>query len=85
MSSTEALPVGTRVRVKALRSIGSAALLNGTLGTVIGEHHIARNWIVIRLDPNPLTRETEWPIAAECVEIVEGPDSGPDRQAIDHE
>ena len=41
---------GDRVRIRALRDFGSARVLNGITGEVVGPHAIAIGWYKVRLD-----------------------------------
>jgi hypothetical protein len=56
---------GARVRIRASKLQGSARLLHGLTGTVIGPHPIATGWVKIVLDPNPVTPYGEWPVASD--------------------
>ena len=51
---------GDRVRIRALRDMGSARLLDGLTGEIVGPHPIARNWYKVRLDPNQISPHPEW-------------------------
>ena len=54
------LAPGERVRIRALREIGSARLLDGLTGEVVGPHPVARDWYKIHLDPNSITPHSDW-------------------------
>lgn len=54
--------IGKRVVIQAFKPYGSARFLNGLKGTVLRTHHIAADWVIVRLDPNPVTPHVEWPI-----------------------
>lgn len=71
-SSAAGLPIGTRVRVEAEKQIGSAYLLRGLTGEVIGPHPIASDWVKVRLDPNPITPHEEWSMPLERLVILDG-------------
>jgi hypothetical protein len=51
---------GDRVRIHAIRNVGSARLLHGVTGEVVGPHPIAKGWYKIRLDPNAISKHMEW-------------------------
>ena len=51
---------GDRIRIRALRDVGSARLLDGLTGEIVGPHPIARNWYKVRLDPNQISPYLEW-------------------------
>jgi hypothetical protein len=51
---------GERVRIRAIRYVGSARLLHGLTGDVVGPHPIAKGWYKIRLDPNKISKYTDW-------------------------
>jgi hypothetical protein len=51
---------GDRVRIRAFRNVGSARLLHGVTAEVVGPHPIARGWYKIRLDPNEISKHTDW-------------------------
>ena len=54
--------IGKRVVIQAFKPYGSARLLDGLKGTVVRMHHIAGDWAIVQLDPNPVTPHEEWPI-----------------------
>jgi hypothetical protein len=56
---------GTRVRIRALKLQGSARLLHGLTGAVIGPRPIATGWVKIVLAPNPVTPYSEWPVTSD--------------------
>jgi hypothetical protein len=56
---------GDRVRIVAVKKIGSAKLLNGLTGEVIGPHALAKGWYKVRLDPNEITPHEDWSIPGE--------------------
>ncbi|HXF14111.1 MAG TPA: hypothetical protein VN517_13225 [Terriglobales bacterium] len=60
--SGSVLRPGDRVRIRALREIGSARVLNGLTGEVVEPHPIAIGWYKIRLDDNHITPHTVWSI-----------------------
>jgi hypothetical protein len=64
--------VGQRVRIQAIRDIGSARVLNHLLATVIARHPIAPLWYKIHLDPNSVTRHHEWTIPADRLVVLKG-------------
>jgi hypothetical protein len=51
---------GDRIRIRSLKDVGSARLLDGISGQVIGPHPIAHNWYKIRLDANYISPHPEW-------------------------
>ena len=51
---------GDRIRIRAVRDVGSARLLHGLAGEVVGPHPLAPNWYKIRLDPNDISPHPEW-------------------------
>ena len=56
----DTLGPGERVRIRALRDIGSARLLDGLTGQIVGPHPVALGWYKINLDPNEITPHSEW-------------------------
>jgi hypothetical protein len=62
---TQPLLPGDRVRISAVREVGSARLLNGLLAEVVGPHPFARGWFKIRLDQNDITPHTDWSAPAD--------------------
>ena len=62
--------IGRQVRVQAVKPEGSARFLHGLVGRVIAEHAIARNWVVVALDPNARTNYREWSIPAERLVVI---------------
>jgi hypothetical protein len=56
---------GDRVRIRALKDVGSARLLHGLTGEVVGPHPIAIGWVKVRLDANPISPHREWSVAAD--------------------
>ena len=60
MPTVDTLTPGERVRIKALREIGSARLLDGLTGSVVAPHPLARGWYKINLDPNEITPHSDW-------------------------
>ena len=63
--------VGKRVQVRAIKTEGSARFLHGLQGTVIATHAIARNWVVVLLDPNPRTPHLQWSIPLDRLVVCE--------------
>jgi hypothetical protein len=63
--SEDAFCPGDRVRIRAVREVGSARLLDGLTGEVLCPHALARGWYKIRLDPNDVTPHQEWPVPGE--------------------
>ena len=59
---------GDRIRIRAVKEVGSARLLDGLTGRVIGPHPIANNWCKIWLDVNHITPDSEW--SAPCDRLV---------------
>jgi hypothetical protein len=57
--------IGKRVQIQAIKECGSARLLNGLKGTVIGRHPIAAEWVKLQLDRNSVTSHREWSVPAE--------------------
>lgn len=58
----EALCPGDRVRILASKKVGSARLLNGLTGAVLGPHALAKGWYKVRLDPNEITPHEDWSV-----------------------
>ena len=52
----------TRVIVTAIKNEGSARLLHGLTGIVLGDHPIAAGWALVQIDPNERTDKHLWPI-----------------------
>src|SRR4051794_10496504 len=71
-ATTEEL-VGKRVKIRAVKAQGSARLLDGLLGTVVGVHPIARGWVKLDLDQNSRTPHRDWSVAADRLVLV-GPE-----------
>ncbi|MFL6447652.1 MAG: hypothetical protein ACJ746_08180 [Bryobacteraceae bacterium] len=63
--------VGKRVQIRAVKAQGSARLLDGLMGTVIGMHPIARGWVKLDLDQNPRTPHRDWSVATDRLVLVE--------------
>lgn len=61
----EPLRPGDRVRISALRDIGSARLLNGLLAEVVGPHPLVNGWYKIRLYENQVTPCADWSAPAD--------------------
>ena len=51
---------GDRIRIRALSDFGSARLLDGLTGEVVGAHPVANGWYKIRLDANGTSPHAEW-------------------------
>lgn len=64
--------VGKRVQICAVKEFGSARLLNGLTGTVIGLHPIAFGWVKLELDPNSVTPHHRWSVAVDRLVIIDG-------------
>jgi hypothetical protein len=62
-----------RVQIRAIKEQGSARLLNGLTGTVIGLHPIAFGWVKLDLDPNSITPHRQWSVAIDRLVVVEAP------------
>ncbi len=62
---SEQFAEGDRVRIRALRKIGSARKLNGLTGEVVQPHAYVSGWYKIRLDPNSVTDHLEWSVPAD--------------------
>ena len=60
MPGADILAPGERVRIRALKDIGSARLLDGLTGQVLGPHPLARGWYKLHLDPNTITPYSDW-------------------------
>jgi hypothetical protein len=60
LPTLDTLAQGERVRIRALRDIGNARLLDGLTGSVVGPHPLARDWYKINLDPNEITLHNDW-------------------------
>jgi hypothetical protein len=61
-TSARELIAGDRVRIVAIKKMGSAKLLNGLTGEVVEPHAFARGWYKIRLDPNDITPHKDWSV-----------------------
>jgi hypothetical protein len=71
------LDPGERVRIWASREIGSARLLDGLTGEIVGPHPVARGWYKINLDPNEITPYNNWSAPRDRlvrIERMEDPD-----------
>jgi hypothetical protein len=74
---------GDRVRIRALRDTGSARLLDGLSGEVVGPHPIARNWYKIRLDANHISPHSEWTAPFDRLVAEEhAPETDGDRSSV---
>src|SRR5438067_712112 len=62
--------VGKRVRIRAVKALGSARLLDGLTGTVVAAHPIACGWVKLDLDENTRTPHREWSVAADRLVVV---------------
>lgn len=71
--SEDAFRPGDRVLISAVREIGSARLLNGLTGEVVGPHPVANGWYKIRLDTNAITPHTDWSAPADRLTLLDGP------------
>ncbi len=56
---------GDRVRILAVREIGSARLLHGLTGRVICPHALVHGWYKVELDPNTVTPHADWSVPAD--------------------
>jgi len=63
--------IGARVRIQAVKEIGSARLLHGLTGTVIGLHPIAEDWVKVQLDANGVTPHRVWSVPLDRLVMVE--------------
>ena len=63
--------IGKRVRIRAMKMEGSARVLDGLTAAAISLHPFALNWVVIELDPNPITPHRKWSIAADRLVVCE--------------
>ena len=61
----EPLRPGDRVRISAVKEVGSARLLHGLLADVLGAHPLAEGWYKIRLDKNEITPHLDWSAPAD--------------------
>jgi hypothetical protein len=64
---------GARVRIVARKEVGSAYLLRGLTGTILGPHPIAEDWVRVLLDPNEVTPYREWPVPKDRLEPLKSP------------
>ena len=78
----EPFRAGERVRVRAIRNVGSARLLDGLPGEVVGPHPIAQGWYKIRLDPNRISKYTDWSVPGDRLIPENKADSGSAPQQI---
>src|SRR5438309_8570196 len=62
--------VGKRVRIRAVKALGSARLLDGLTGTVVAAHPIACGWVKLDLDENTRTPHRDWSVAADRLVVV---------------
>ena len=61
----QAICVGDRVRIAAVKEVGSARLLDGLKGEVLGPHAFALGWYKVRLEPNEITSYEYWSVPGE--------------------
>ena len=57
--------IGRRVRIRAVKEMGSERLLDGLTGRVVEWHPIAHKWVKVELDPNPITPHRIWSVPLE--------------------
>jgi hypothetical protein len=57
--------IGKRVRIRAVKDVGSERLLDGLTGRVVELHPIAHKWVKVELDPNPVTPHRIWSVPME--------------------
>lgn len=57
--------IGRRVRIRAVKEVGSERLLDGLTGRVVELHPIAHKWVKVELDPNPITPHRIWSVPVE--------------------
>jgi hypothetical protein len=69
--STSERLIGTRVTIRAVKSFGSAKVLDGLTGTVTALHPIAHEWVIVRFDLNEITEYRDWPVPASLLVIQE--------------
>lgn len=67
---------GDRVRISAVREVGSARLLDGLFAEVVGPHPVATDWYKIRLDENDVTPYLDWSAPRDRLRLV-GRNGGP--------
>lgn len=75
----EALRPGDRVRISAVREVGSARLLNGLLAEVLEAHPLASGWYKIRVDPNEITPHRDWSAPGDRLRRCNDPDGTTER------
>jgi hypothetical protein len=63
--------IGKQIRIRALREIGSARLLNGLTGIVVGRHPVVTGWYRIQLDENSITPHRSWTAPVDRLVVVE--------------
>jgi hypothetical protein len=56
---------GERVRIVAVKDMGSERLLDGLTGEIICQHAFVSSWYKIWLDPNEVTAHSEWSVPAD--------------------
>lgn len=61
----EPLRPGDRVRISAVREVGSARLLDGLLADILEAHPLESGWYKIRLDNNEITPHLDWSAPAD--------------------
>lgn len=64
---------GDRIRIRALRDVGSARLLDGLTGEITEAHPIAIGWYKIRLDNNEINPYCEWSAPGDRLVHVDEP------------
>ncbi len=62
--------IGKRVRIRAVKALGSARLLDGLTGTVVAVHPIASGWVKLDLDENDRTPHRDWSVAADRLVVI---------------
>jgi hypothetical protein len=71
--------VGKKVRIRAIKPEGSARILDGLTATAVCSHPFAVNWVMIDLDPNPITPHRRWSIAVDRLVLCETENEQPVR------
>lgn len=79
--SGNAFRPGDRVRIRALRHVGSARLLHGLIGEVIARHPIATGWYKVRLDHNEVTPHALWSVPGERLARIDDPSDAESAQS----
>lgn len=58
---------GKRVRIEAVKGVGSTRKLNGLTGLVLSKHDLAPGWVKVLLDKNKITEHRVWSVPVDVL------------------